>query len=415
MSSSLPIVVIGAGLAGLAAAVHLQRHGAEVVVVEASDGVGGRARTDVVEGFRLDRGFQLLNTAYPEAARVLDLERLQLRQFVPGAAIFVQGRLWRVANPLRRPGLIGTTFQAPVAGFAQKARLAAFSSWAALAPARVLKSRPDVTTADVLSAAGLAGPMEERFLRPFLSGVLLDEDLATSGRFFLMLWRSFGRGRLCVPAAGMGAIAAQLRDVLPAGAVELGRRAESVRTGSVNFSSGEDMPARAVVVACDPREAARLTGVPAEVRMRAVTTFYHVAPRSPLEAPIIVLDGEERLVVNSVVLTEAAPSYSPGPGALVSTSVLGTHGDTGTETAVRRRLATLYGTPTDDWRHLATYAVADALPVMAPGQAFRQPVRAGAGLYVCGDHRDTPSIQGALVSGRRAAEAVLADLGRQPP
>ena len=147
--------------------------------------------------------------------------------------------------------------------------------------------------------------------------------------------------------------------------------------------------------------------------MRAVTTFYHVAPEPPLTRPVVVIDADQRAVLSSAVLTEVAPSYGPGPGsgALVSTSVLGLAGSPATERLVRARLADLYRAPTSSWEHLATYEVAEALPVLAPGQPLRQSVRLGERLYICGDYRDTPSLQGAMVSGRRAAQAVLGDLG----
>ena len=405
------IVVVGAGVAGLSAALHLVRAGAEVTVLEASDAVGGRVRTDVVDGFQLDRGFQVFNTAYPEPARVLDFSQLQLRDLEPGAAISLDGRLRLVANPWRQPAGVAATALAPVGSLVDKALLGAFSAMCALAPARWLARQPEGTAAEVLASAGLSGPVVERFLRPLLACVLVDEDLSTSGRYLRLVWRSIVLGRTCLPAQGMGAVPAQIAAKLGPERIVLGEAATQVQPGEVTLASGRRIPAEAIVVATGPSAARRLVpGIP-EVPMRAVTTFYHVAPEPPLSRPVLVLDADQRAVLGSIVLTEVAPSYGPGTGALVSSSVAGLADSPATERLLRARLADLYRTGTASWEFLASYPVQEAVPTLAPHQPFRKPVRFGDRLYACGDYLDTPSLQGAMVSGRRAAQAVLADLG----
>ena len=197
------------------------------------------------------------------------------------------------------------------------------------------------------------------------------------------------------------------------GGVRLGCRVDSVGPGTVRLAGGGQLRAAAVVVATDPPTASELVPAIGPVAMRAVTTFYHRAPISPMGEALLLVDGEQDLIANTVVLTDAAPSYGPGDGALVATSVLGRAATA--EPAVRRRLDALYGVRTADWDHLATYEVAGALPARPSPSPLRRPVRLTEGLYVCGDHRDTPSIQGALFSGRRVARAVLGDLGRPRP
>ncbi len=406
------VIVVGAGLAGLSAAVHLSRRGLGVMVIEAADRAGGRVRTDVVDGWRLDRGFQVFNTAYPEPARVLDLGALHLQPFTPGAMVYADGRRHLLANPLRRPASTPSALHSPVGSLAEKARLGVFSAGCALTPAQWVKYRRDSTTAAALRQVGLRGELVERFLRPFLSGVFLEADLVTSARFFRLVWRSFVRGQICVPAEGMGAIPAQLAAMANGTSLLFGRRVRAVDDVGVTLEGGECLGAKAVVVATDPTTATNLLTSLPPVRMHAVTTFYHLAPRSPLHQPVLVLDGEQHLVVNTVVLTDVAPSYGPPTAALVSTSILGASDDPGLERAVRARLATLYATTdTASWELLAAYRISDALPAIAAGQPLRRPVRVTPGLYLCGDHRDTPSTQGAMVSGRRAAQAVLDDLG----
>jgi phytoene dehydrogenase-like protein len=404
------VVVVGAGLAGLSAAIHLTRAGVEVVLLDADERVGGRVKTDAVDGFLLDRGFQVFNTAYPEPRRLIDFDALQLHDFLPGAAVASERKLRLVANPLRRPEAAWSTLSAPFGSLAQKSRMARLSAGDALLSAQRRHQGPDTTTAEALRQAGLSGPLVDRVLRPFLAGVLLDADLETSARFFHLVWRSFARGRPCLPAGGMGAIPTYLRGLLgPRCEVRLGTEVGAVDTTGVTIEGEGRLDANAVVVATDPATAARLIPALPSVPMRSLTTFYHRAPTAPLEQPILVLGGPEGPVVNSVVLTEVCSLYGPGDQALVSSTILGAHTDADTERMVRSQLAELYGTDTSGWSLVRTYAIPDALPAFAVGQSLRQSVRVEPGLYVCGDHRDTPSIQGAMVSGRRAARAILAD------
>ena len=400
---------MGAGLAGLACAWRLVRAGVDVQVLEAEAEVGGRVRTDARDGLLLDRGFQVHNTGYPEARAVLDHDALDLRPFVPGALVRLGDRLHRVADPRRAPRWAVRTALAPVGGPRDKLALARLSAAAVLPSPDALLERPETTTAQALRDRGVSEEMVERFLRPFLSGVFLEDDLQTSSRFFELVWRSFAVGTQCVPAAGMGAIPRQLAQRLPPGVLRLGTPVDRVRAGAVD-AGGTTLTARAVVVAVSAPAAARLLPGLEVPPVNGVVTHYHLAPEPPVTEPAIVLDGERSgPVANTVVLTNAAPTYGPGRH-LVSSSVVSGDAD---EPAVRAHLARLYGVDTGAWEHVARYDVVDGVPSMAPPMGrFRRPVRLEAGLYACGDHRDSGSIQGALVSGRRAATAVLQEVTR---
>jgi phytoene dehydrogenase-like protein len=401
------VIVVGAGLAGLACALHLSRAGVDATVLEAQDVVGGRVRTDVVDGMLLDRGFQVHNTGYPEAQRMLDHAALDLRTFAAGALIRIGDRLHRVGDPRRVPGWALSTAGAPIGSVADKARTALLSAQDAVLPVDRLLRRPETTTYAALRARGLSDTVIDRFFRPFLSGVFLEDELTTSSRFFDLVWRSFARGASCVPAAGMGALPAQLAAALPAGALRLSTPVEQVGPGTAT-AAGERLTARAVVVATAAPAAAALLPRLTSPAHRSVTTHYHLAPEPPVREPAIVLDGERSgPVANTVVLTQAAPSYAPGR-CLVSSSVVS--GDA-REPAVRAHLSRLYGVETAGWEHVAAYDIPDALPDQSPPMGrFRRPVRLEPGLYVCGDARDSASLQGALVSGRRAAASVLEEL-----
>ncbi len=352
----------------------------------------------------LDRGFQVHNTGYPEAARVLDHEALDLRRFTAGALIRVGDRLHRVGDPRRLPTWAPATVGAPIGSLKDKVLIGALAASAALQSPDALLARTEMTTGAALRARGLSDTAVDRFLRPFLSGVFLEDRLDTSSRFFDLVWRSFARGSQCVPARGMRAIPEQLAGGLD---VRLQTPVGSVKAGSVAVDGRVLSPRAVVVAAAAPDAGALLPGLDVPPH-RSVVTHYHLAPEPPVGEPAIVLDGEASgPVANTVVLTNAAPSYAPGRH-LVSSSVVS--GDA-SEGAVRAHLARLYGVDTARWESVAAYDVQAALPSQAPPMGrFRKTVRLEPGLYVCGDHRDSASIQGALVSGRRAADAVLADL-----
>ena len=398
------MLVVGAGLAGLACARSLTATGRTVVVLEASDGVGGRVRTDRVDGMLLDRGFQVHNTGYPEAQRVLDHGLLDLCALAPGALLRWGDRLHRVGDPRRLPGWTASTLTAPIGPLRDKAALAITAARAVLGPADRLLSAPEHSTYDALRARGLSDTVIDRFMRPFLSGVFQEVELSTSSRFLDLVLRSFGRGTQCLPSAGMGAIPAQLADGLD---IRLNSPVRQVHPGVVRADHGE-IRASAVVIATAAPAAAQLVPGLLVPGMNGVNTDYFLADEAPVRDAAIVLDAEASgPVANTVVLTNAAPSYAPGR-VLVSASVVAAAADVA---AVHTHLSRIYGVATDSWEHVARYEIRAGLPDMRPPMGrFRREVRLAPGLYVCGDHRDSGSIQGALVSGRRAAAGVREEL-----
>lgn len=404
---SSDVVIVGGGAAGLAAARHLSAAGAEVLVLEAGARVGGRIATDRVDGFRLDRGFQVVNTAYPALGDFVDLAELDLRFFDHAVLVADDRGRHLLADPRRHrvlPRLGG--LPVPVTGLA---RLALLSLRLGYQDARGLRAEPETTAADYLLAR-----LDKRTVRtlvePFLAGVFGDAPLLTSSRVLTMIWRAFVRGRIGVPASGMQRLAEALAGPLPPGCVRTQTPVTAIDGQRVQTAAGP-VTARAVIVAADPAAAARLVpGLPVPGQRILVTT-YHAADEAPARRPVLLLDGTGRSgIANSVVLSLAAPGYAPAGRHLIATTA--TAEAYPGEPAIRRRLAALYRQPTGDWEHIATVRADPGLVAAPPPQGtLRKPVRLSGTLFVAGDHRDTPSLQGALVSGRRAARAVLRELG----
>ena len=399
------VIIVGAGLAGLSAARHLEAAGRSVLVLEGAAEVGGRVRTDHVDGWLLDHGFQVFDTGYPEPKRLLspaDRAALQLRPLPNGALVRVGAAFHRVGDPRQRPADLLGAIRAPIGSVRDKAALAGLLLRVRLTRGDRLLDRPESSAYESFRAAGLSDTAIDRLLRPFLAGVLLEDGLTTSSRYVDLVLRAFSRGRQVLPAAGMGAIPAAL--AAPLADVRLGARVERVEAGSV-VVAGQRLRAETVIVATDPTTAATLLPAVAPVPLRRVTTVYFSADRSPAGATGLLCIGPGPLT-NAVALTDSVPSYGPPGRTLMSVSTLDPQLPA---TAMRERLTEWFGAEVAGWQEIGRYDIPSALPVADPPLGrLRLPVRLSPGLYVCGDHRDTPSQQGALVSGRRAAEAVLA-------
>jgi phytoene dehydrogenase-like protein len=408
LPTAADVVIVGAGLAGLAAARKLSGASLDVLLLEASDAAGGRVRTDRRDGLLLDRGFQLLNPAYPEVRRELDLAALDLQSFRPGVVVAVGTRRYVLGDPRRWPASGLSALLSPIGSLGEKLALARWAVEVGFGPVeRIKKVDEDISLSDVLRSRGL-GLLGERAVRPFFAGVLAEAELATSRRFGELLLRSFIRGTPALPSRGMQAIPDQLAGDLPPGVLRCQAPVRAAQADRVDTDGGS-VRARAILLAADPRTSCTLAGLPPPT-LRGLTTFYHRAAEPPTQAPLLHLDGDRRgPVVNTAVVSTVAPSYA-SDGALIATTVLGASADGAVEAAARRQAGTIYGVRTDDWELVASYPIADALPAVEVGQPLRSSVDLGDGRYMAGDHRDTSSIQGAMVSGRRAAEAILAAL-----
>ncbi|MGW1724696.1 NAD(P)/FAD-dependent oxidoreductase [Streptomyces sp. NPDC002306] len=437
------VVVVGAGVAGLTAAHRLTSAGITTAVLEAAPCVGGRMATEKVDGFRLDRIGQLLSTSYPELDRAPGLDALVLRPFAPGVLLHSDGHRHRAGAPaaggsargalhavralasaprpvalprprggVPRPSSVPRARTgAPLGSAVDQARLGAALSRIAHTPVERLLARPEAPAADALAARGVPARTIDGFLRPLLAALLCDPDLTTSSRCADLALHSFASGRLCLPEGGAEVLPELLARTLPPGTVRTGVRVTSVATNVVTTAEHGAFRCRAVLVATDARTAAELLPGLRVPDFHPVTVVHHAMDEPPDTGASLLLDADRGgPVAHTTVVSQVDPSRAPGGRTLVSSTVLGTP-PADLDTAVRTHLARLYGTSTARWETLAVHHTAEAVPAMRPPHDLRRPVRLLAGLYVCGDHRDTSTVQGALHSGRRACAAILADLG----
>ena len=417
------VVVVGGGLAGLTCALEVQRAGLDVVVLEAADGVGGRVRTDRVDGFLLDRGFQLLNPAYPALHGLVDVPALALQSFRAGVVARTEGRRVALGHPLRERGLLLAS-----AGVAlrEPRSLAGLARWLVQARpgsgrlADRLADRDRRSLASALDDRDVDGLLR-RVLDAFLAGVLLDDTGVSADAFALLLVRTFALGTPGLPRDGMTALPRQLASRLTR-PVAVNRRVESIgSTGSgvrVRTAAGDVVSARQVVVATQaPAVAHLLDDLGVGPSGNGVVTQWWVAPddsTEPRRRALLHVDARRPAggpLVNAAVISQAAPSYAPVGRHLVQGSAL-MGGPTGRsapdEPTMRAHAGDLLGLDTRDWRALARHEIPYALPAQRAPLVVRRPVRVSSTTVVCGDHRDTASIQGALVSGRRAGREVVA-------
>jgi len=407
------VVIVGAGLAGLVCAADLSRAGFECVVLEASDGIGGRVRTDVIDGFTLDRGFQIVLAAYPQVRRRLDLDALALGKFAPGAVVRTANGMYRVADPRRRPRQLPEDVKWPVASAADKLRAVRLVLDVWLHSAPDLLRRPDMSTAARLRRAGFSDAFITAFWRPLFAGIQLDPELEVSARRFEVVLRTLALGATGLPRGGLQAFSEQLVRAVPAGVIRLGAPASAVRPGAVTLAGGEEIAARAVVVATDAPAAHRLLGdrVPDPGSRPAACCWFAVAA-PPVRGPHLILDGEgDGPALNVVVMSEVQPTYAPAGRALIAAAVPGA-GALGArlQERVREQLQRWFGGAATDFEPLRTDMISHGQPDQRPPLHPRQRVHLGEGVFVCGDHRDTASQQGAMFSGERAAAAVVRHL-----
>lgn len=397
--------IVGAGLAGLAAAREVIQSGHEAVVYEAGDGPGGRVRTDLVDGFRLDRGFQIMLTAYPECRDVFDYDRLDLRTFQPGALVRIGDSFHRVGDPLREPRQLPATITAPIGSPIDKARILAYRLRVSRGSIDSLWDGIGTTAIHHFEKLGFSDRMIERFLRPLFAGITLDPDLQGSSQVVDFVFRMLSAGDAAVPAEGMGVLSDQLARSLPDNTIHYGARVDHVTASSIAVAEGSEIAFDAVIVATDASESARLADTE-DPGWNGVTSLWLSSPIAPIDQPILALNGTGRGAINSMApMSHVSTDYAPEGQHLFVVSAPTLEPDA--PAAMRRQLVDWFGPVADTYSEIRVDRIEKAQPKQLPGHDARAPVTAN-GLFLAGDHRRDASLNGAIGSGRAAARAALA-------
>lgn len=391
-------------MAGLAAAREITKAGHEAVVYEAGDGPGGRVRTDMIDGYRLDRGFQVLLTAYPECRELFDYDRLDLRPFQPGAMVRVGDTFHRVGDPLRDPKQLAATLKAPIGSPLDKLRILAYRLKVSKGSVESLWDGVGSTAQYRFEKLGFSDRMIQRFLQPLFAGITLEPDLQGSSQVADFVFRMLSAGDAAVPANGMGTLSDQLAASLPADSIYYNAHVDRVTPDSIAVTGGIEITFDAVIVATDASESARLADTE-DPGWNGVTSVWLSSPIAPFDQPVLALNGTGLGPINSLApISHVSADYAPEGTNLFVVSAPTVDPDA--PAAMRKQLVDWFGPVASTYTEVRVDRIEKAQPKQLPGHNARAAVET-RGLFIAGDHRRDASLNGALGSGRAAARCVL--------
>ena len=406
------VIIVGAGLAGLAAAVHLQRQGRKVFLLEASDRAGGRIKTDSHEGFLFDRGFQVLLTAYPETQALLNYNDLKLKKMLPGATVLYDGGSFEIADPFRRPSAALATLFAPVGTLKDKINTLWLKNKLQKLTIDEIFEQPEKTTQNQLADYGFSPKMIQRFYAPFLSGIFLENELKTSSRMFDFVMKMFSDGDVAVPALGMEEIPKQLVAMLPKGCIQCHSKVTAINGNTITIEDGTVFEANQILLATTANALTQKYFPKQKMTSHQVTNIYFEAIEAPTKKAVVILNAStmKKWVNNLTVISNVSKAYSPEEKVLISVSYNGipTVDDTTLAQNMKEELKQWYGEKVNSWKMLKAYRIEYALPTQesVQNEIAASQIKISDTLFICGDNLLNGSINAALKTGRLAAEAM---------
>lgn len=405
---SVDVIIVGAGIAGLTAAKLAKQKGKSILLLEASDGVGGRVRTDHKDGFLLDRGFQVLLTSYPTAKQILNYQKLDLKSFKPGALVHKTNKNYRIADPLRDPLLLFTTLLSPVGTFKDKLLLLQLKIKLKFTSVDEIFNRKETSTQDYLQNVGFSNKFIENFFRPFFSGIFLEQGLTTSSRLLEFLFKMFSEGAATVPAQGMGKISEQLAENLLPDELILNESVTAIDGTTVTTKSGQTFTAKAIILATD------LSHLPISktkaAKGKSALTLYFSAPFIQQPSERIALNANKgEHIRNIAIMDHISPAYAPKGKSLVAVSLNTDLPLVKVEVEPKTRAELLQWYPDSaNWKLLSIYDIPYALPnnetVIYKTNA--EAIKLHEHCYLCGDHLLYGSINAAMDSAIFAVETM---------
>lgn len=406
------ITIIGAGISGLTAAVYLHKKGFKIQILEASDRAGGRIKTDIIDGFKLDRGFQVLLTEYPETKRLLDYKKLNLKRFLPGATILYDDGQFEIADPFRRPTALFSTLFAPVGSLKDKINTFFLKRKLVKIPTPSVFKQTEVETIAQLKNYGFSEKMINRFFKPFFSGIFLENDLKTSSNMFDFVMKMFSEGDAAIPELGMEEIPKQLVAMLPENSIQYNVKVTAIENNEIICENGLVMGADKIIIAT---EAIGLAGAyisKEKQNFHQVTNVYFEAKIAPTKKAVVVLNAStnKKWANNLTVMSNVSSKYAPKGKVLISVSYNGipTIDDATLAENMKTELKKGYGNQVNDWKMIKTYRINYALPNQekVTNEVSNSEIQINENLFICGDHLLNGSINAAMKSGRMVAELI---------
>ncbi|MFV8377951.1 protoporphyrinogen/coproporphyrinogen oxidase [Flavobacterium sp. LB3R33] len=406
------VIIVGAGLAGLSAAVHLHRQGRKVLLLEASDRAGGRIKTDSHEGFLLDRGFQVLLTAYPETQALLNYDQLKLKKMLPGATVLYDGGSFEIADPFRRPSAAFATLFAPVGTLKGKINTLWLKNRLQKLTIKEIFEQPEQTTSKQLTEYGFSPKMIQRFYAPFLSGIFLENELKTSRRMFDFVMKMFSDGDVAVPALGMEEIPKQLVAMLTEGSIQYNTKVTDIDGNTVTIDDGTVFEANQILLATTANNLTKKYFPNQKMASHQVTNIYFEATEAPTNKAVVILNAstQKKWVNNLTVISNVSEAYAPKGKVLISVSYNGipTVDDATLAENMKQELKKWYGEKVNSWKMLKAYRIEYALPTQESvrNEIAASEIKISDTLFICGDNLLNGSINAAMKTGRLAAEAM---------
>lgn len=403
-------VIIGGGISGLTCAKYLNEKGYSFMLLEGSDALGGRVRTDKVDGFLLDRGFQILLTNYPEAKKILNYNNLDLKYFGSGAMIKAEKGFMKMENPFRNKMAYLTMAFSSVGSLSDKLKIRKFANELAEIPDDEFFKMEATDTLTFLRNYGWSEKMINNFFKPFYGGVFLENDLVTSSNFFQFTFKQFFKGDAAIPADGMQEIPKQIAEMLPRNSIRKNARVKGFEGNQIFLDGGEVITADRIVVATDPKTSDKLLGETNERTYNITTCTYFSAESSPLKGQkFIALNPNRRGAVHNVcVPSDISSHYGNAGKSLISVSTQGLEklDERNLTNRIKRELFDWFGASVNVWKHLKTYHIPESL-VQYRADSERQSSKLGDNLYRCGDYLAYPSLNAAMQTGREVAQMIM--------